>query len=114
MIKHIRTQLDEILNNIHNDPSKPYDVCIKQLKKLVRTVEITIVFLFIILITEIILLSLGYFTFSIIPIILITAIIYQIRKLWRLGDFIECHYEFFKFLFGSDDNKIETKNEKSA
>ncbi len=106
MIQHIRTQFEHILQNLEHNPNKTYNIWIKQLKRLIRTCEITIVLLLLIIITEVTLLFLGYISLSIIPIILIPVLFYQIRKLWRLGNFIECHYEFFKFLFCDNDTEM--------
>jgi hypothetical protein len=104
-MRKIQQQFDEIMDNIHNNPNKTYQIWIKQLKRLVRACEISIVLLLLLLITEITLLSLGYISLSIIPIILIPVLIYQIRRLWKLGNFIECHYEFIKCLFSEIDKE---------
>jgi hypothetical protein len=105
MIKQIRTQLDEILHNIYHNPIQSYEVWIHQLKKLIRTCEITIVLLIVLLIAETTLLVLGFISFSVISIIIIAALALQIRKFWRLGNLIGCHYEFIKFLFGENNNQ---------
>jgi hypothetical protein len=104
-MKYLQKQFNEILAQIEHSEEKTYQVWIKQLKRLVRTCEISIIILLIILIAELTLLFMGYIPFSIIALILIPLLIYQIRRIWKLGNFIECHYEFMKCLFGEIDKE---------